>query len=96
MTRRSLRGNHQRRKGEGARQEIEMTDLQTFHLPESIEGTPSDMTLAREMVQAWRTDGIFQVALNTAQGRKTENAFEASRRFFPPAFAAQISMRQLS
>lgn len=59
-----------------------MTDLQTFHLPESIEGTLSDMTLAREMVQAWRTDGIFQVALSTAQGRKTENAFEASRRFF--------------
>lgn len=59
-----------------------MTDLQTFHLPESIDGTQSDIDLAREMIQAWRTDGIYQVATNAVQSRKTESAFAASRRFF--------------
>ena len=36
----------------------------------------------RQMIQAWRTDGICQVALNAIQERKTENAFDASKRFF--------------
>jgi isopenicillin N synthase-like dioxygenase len=68
-----------------------MTDLQTFHLPKSITGTQSDIDTAREIIQAWRTDGIFQVATNTIQDRKTESAFEASRRFFrmPMKFKSQ-------
>lgn len=63
-----------------------MTDLQTFHLPESVTGTHADLSLAHEMIQAWRTDGIFQVAMNATQDRKTASAFAASRRFFrmPP------------
>lgn len=59
-----------------------MADLQTFSLPESITGSQSDADLAREMIQSWRTDGIFQVATNAIQNRKTKKAFEASRRFF--------------
>jgi isopenicillin N synthase-like dioxygenase len=59
-----------------------MTDLQTFHLPESIVGTQSDIDLARGMIQAWRSAGIFQIATTAMQGRKTEGAFEASKRFF--------------
>lgn len=59
-----------------------MTELQTFHLPESIDGTQSDIDLARRMIQAWRTDGIYQVATNAIQNRKTESALQASRRFF--------------
>ncbi|MCC5666085.1 hypothetical protein LC653_19705 [Nostoc sp. CHAB 5784] len=59
-----------------------MTDLQTFDLPEIITGSQSDIHLAHKMIQAWRTDGIFQVATNAIQARKTQNAFEASRRFF--------------
>ncbi|GAA6617793.1 2-oxoglutarate and iron-dependent oxygenase domain-containing protein [Scytonema sp. NUACC26] len=59
-----------------------MTQLQTFHLPESIVGTQSDIDIAHKMIQAWKTDGIFQVAMNTIQARKTEKAFEASKRFF--------------
>lgn len=59
-----------------------MTELQTFHLPDSISGTPSDTDLARQMIQAWRRDGIYQVATDAIQNRKTESAFEASRRFF--------------
>lgn len=59
-----------------------MTTLRTFHLPESVIGTQSDIDLAREMIQAWRSDGIFQVATDAVQGQKTESAFEASKRFF--------------
>ncbi|MBD3887699.1 isopenicillin N synthase family oxygenase [Phormidium tenue FACHB-886] len=59
-----------------------MTDLQTFHLPASITGIQSDVVLARELIQAWRTDGIFQVATNAIQQRKTESAFASSQRFF--------------
>lgn len=59
-----------------------MTDLQTFQLPESITSQQSDFTLAREMINAWRRDGIFQVATNASQSRKTQNALETSRQFF--------------
>jgi 2-oxoglutarate dioxygenase / 2-oxoglutarate/L-arginine monooxygenase/decarboxylase len=61
---------------------ITMTDLQTFHLPESIDGTQSNLDLARRMIQAWRADGIYQVAMNATQNRKTESALAVSRRFF--------------
>ncbi|MEC4819660.1 MAG: 2OG-Fe(II) oxygenase family protein [Scytonema sp. PMC 1069.18] len=59
-----------------------MTELQTFFLPESVVGLPSDMIIARKMIQAWRTDGIFQVAMNEIQEQKTERAFKASKQFF--------------
>ncbi|MBE9177215.1 isopenicillin N synthase family oxygenase [Oculatella sp. LEGE 06141] len=59
-----------------------MTDLKTLHLPQTITGTQSDIDLAHEMIQAWRTDGIVQVATNAIQHQKTERAFDASKRFF--------------
>ena len=59
-----------------------MTQLQTFEIPPAVTGMPSDHALARRLIQAWRSDGIFQVATDAAQGRKTQRAFEASRRFF--------------
>lgn len=59
-----------------------MTNLQTFDLPESITGTQSDKYLAHQMIQAWRSDGIFQIATNTILDLKTSTAFEASRKFF--------------
>ncbi len=59
-----------------------MAELKTFHLPERITGTPSDLLLAQEMIGAWRTDGIFQVAMSPEQERKSRRAFESSRRFF--------------
>ena len=45
-----------------------MTDLRTFHLPTSIVGTTDDVELARQIIEAWRTDGIFQVATTPLQG----------------------------
>lgn len=59
-----------------------MTTLRTFRLPESVIGTQSDINLAREMIRAWRSDGIFQIATDAVQSRKTESTFEASKRFF--------------
>jgi isopenicillin N synthase-like dioxygenase len=68
-----------------------VTELQTFHLPETVDGTESDIDLARQMIRAWRTDGIFQVATDPVQDRKTHDALEASRRFFgmSPQFKAE-------
>jgi isopenicillin N synthase-like dioxygenase len=59
-----------------------MTQLQTFDLPESVVGARSDIELGRKLIAAWRNDGIFQIARNARQDRKTERAFEAGRRFF--------------
>jgi len=66
-----------------------MTDLRTFHLPTSIEGTIDDQALARDMIQAWRTDGIFQVATSFVDQTLTESAFEVSRRFFAMPMASK-------
>ncbi|MEN7549929.1 2-oxoglutarate and iron-dependent oxygenase domain-containing protein [Rapidithrix thailandica] len=68
-----------------------MSELQTFQLPESIKGTYSDRFLAKEMINAWRTDGIFQVEINKFVSQKTQAAFDASRRFFrlPMALKSQ-------
>ena len=63
-------------------EKIEVSNLQVFHLPECITGIQSDIDIAREMIQAWRRDGIFQVAMNKIQERKSERTFAASRRFF--------------
>src|SRR5215212_11113434 len=59
-----------------------MTELRTFHLPEVVTGAPADIGLGRQMIEAWRADGIFQIAATPAQDEKTRNAINASRRFF--------------
>jgi isopenicillin N synthase-like dioxygenase len=59
-----------------------MAELQTFRIPESVTGTQADIDLAQALIRAWRSDGIFQVATDTAQDGKTQGALDASRRFF--------------
>jgi isopenicillin N synthase-like dioxygenase len=59
-----------------------MTVLKTFHLPDAVTGSTADIELAQRMNRAWQTDGIFQVATDDTQSRKTDAAFAASRRFF--------------
>jgi isopenicillin N synthase-like dioxygenase len=68
-----------------------VTELQTFHLPNMVGATPSARRLAADMVDAWRTDGIFQVALDVHQREKVGDALAASRRFFgsPSDFKAK-------
>jgi isopenicillin N synthase-like dioxygenase len=59
-----------------------MVDLQTFHLPECVSDTESDVRLAKEMINAWQTDGILQVATTAHQNEVTKAAIETSKRFF--------------
>ena len=59
-----------------------MSELRTFRLPEQVDGTSLNQTLARQLIDAWREDGIFQVALDPAQCQTTAAAFQASREFF--------------
>lgn len=63
--------------------------LDTFQLPEVVLGTPSDIALGRDMVSAWQSDGIFQVAVDSAQDRTVQRAVAASRRFFSQSFAVK-------
>jgi 2-oxoglutarate dioxygenase / 2-oxoglutarate/L-arginine monooxygenase/decarboxylase len=66
-----------------------MATLQTFHVPATVSGDTADRELAHQMMHAWRRDGIFQVATDAAQSRKTQAAFDASRRFFRQPFAVK-------
>jgi isopenicillin N synthase-like dioxygenase len=59
-----------------------MSSLRTFSIPLKIVGSTRDRQLARQLIRAWRTDGIFQVATDDAMTFATERAFNASRRFF--------------
>jgi 2-oxoglutarate dioxygenase / 2-oxoglutarate/L-arginine monooxygenase/decarboxylase len=59
-----------------------MTTLQTFQLPDTVNGTESDIRLAQNLIRAWQADGIFQIATDPAQDRVTADAMEASKRFF--------------
>jgi isopenicillin N synthase-like dioxygenase len=59
-----------------------VSDLRTFHVPESVTGVPSDVVLAGQMIEAWQADGIFQIATTPAQDQKTTDAIAASQRFF--------------
>jgi isopenicillin N synthase-like dioxygenase len=61
-----------------------VTTLQTFTIPATVGA--DDRELACAMIDAWRRDGIFQVATDAAQSLKTHAAFEASRRFFRQPF----------
>jgi isopenicillin N synthase-like dioxygenase len=66
-----------------------MSHLQTFDLPEIVTGSLSDIELADKLINAWRTDGIFQVAATTVQSRKTESAFAASKQYFLQPLASK-------
>jgi 2-oxoglutarate dioxygenase / 2-oxoglutarate/L-arginine monooxygenase/decarboxylase len=59
-----------------------MSTLQTFRLPDAVRGTEADVRLGRDLVSAWQVDGIFQVATDPDQDRVTQDAVEASKRFF--------------
>jgi isopenicillin N synthase-like dioxygenase len=58
------------------------TALQTFRVPEQVSGIDSDSQLGHQLVEAWRNDGIFQIATEPGQDRITRDALEASRNFF--------------
>ena len=59
-----------------------MSALQTFTLPAAVSGTSDDRTLAGGMLEAWRRDGIFQLAVDAGDNAAMHDALAASRRFF--------------
>nr|VFK18546.1 MAG: Isopenicillin N synthase [Candidatus Kentron sp. LPFa] len=59
-----------------------MVDFRSFHLPESISGTQSDVDLGREMIRAWKTNGAFRIVMSEIQRKSSEDAFAANRQFF--------------
>ncbi|MFC5753677.1 2OG-Fe(II) oxygenase family protein [Actinomadura rugatobispora] len=59
-----------------------MTDLLTFRLPERVLGTPSDRELGRDMIAAWRADGVVRVATCPVMAQRAVTATAAGRRFF--------------
>lgn len=58
------------------------TDLRTFGLPRSVNGTPDDVVLGKQMIDAWQSDGIFQIPCDRQQAMKLRDTFEMSRSFF--------------
>jgi 2-oxoglutarate dioxygenase / 2-oxoglutarate/L-arginine monooxygenase/decarboxylase len=59
-----------------------MPNLTTFLLPPSVTGTPSDIRLGRDMIDAWREGWILQLAVDPVQAQKAVTAMTAGRRFF--------------
>lgn len=59
-----------------------MSVLRTFHLPDLISESADDIALGKAMIEAWRSDGIFQVAATEEQDRALLNALQASKDFF--------------
>ncbi|MET8981919.1 2-oxoglutarate and iron-dependent oxygenase domain-containing protein [Streptomyces sp. NPDC004539] len=59
-----------------------MTSLTTFHVPQTVTGTPQDIRLGQRMVESWQRDGIYQIAVEPAQEKVVADAYAASRKFF--------------
>ncbi|KAG6014507.1 hypothetical protein E4U54_005180 [Claviceps lovelessii] len=57
-------------------------NLETFVLPEKVSGNLSDMMMAKAMINAWRKDGILQIAMSAKQARLYDLANQASKTFF--------------
>ncbi|KAG6203359.1 hypothetical protein E4U34_000613 [Claviceps purpurea] len=56
--------------------------FETFVLPEKVVGSLSDVMMAKAMINAWRKDGILQVAMSSKQERLYDLASKASKNFF--------------
>jgi hypothetical protein len=58
----------------------------TFQLPEKVTGSASDRLLGRRFVEAWREDGIFQVAIPPGN-QVLQTATLKSKEFFARPYA---------
>jgi isopenicillin N synthase-like dioxygenase len=56
--------------------------LETFVLPQRLSGSLSDRAMAKAMVNAWRRDGILQIAMSPQQQQAYAQANAESRSFF--------------
>ena len=56
--------------------------LQTFCLPGRVTGSIGDRALGEALINAWRRDGILQIAMTSEETKLAEEAFTASKAFF--------------
>ncbi|OAA40563.1 2-oxoglutarate-dependent ethylene/succinate-forming enzyme [Metarhizium rileyi] len=61
--------------------------LETFVLPKRVSGCLLERAMAKAMVNAWRRDGILQIAMSSLQQQTYAEANAASRRFFKKTLA---------
>ncbi|MER5767398.1 2OG-Fe(II) oxygenase family protein [Streptomyces sp. NPDC001985] len=59
-----------------------MSGPPVLELPSDVTGSAADRALGTAVIDAWRTHGIFAVALGAAQRRAAAEAMKASRHFF--------------
>lgn len=59
-----------------------MPKLKTFFLPDAVLDSEEHKTLGIDIVNAWRSDGIIEIARTEQQEAQTQRAFEENRRFF--------------
>lgn len=59
-----------------------VAELGTFVLAERVTGSVGDRALGKALVDAWRRDGIIQIAMTDQQRKFWADAYAASRRFF--------------
>lgn len=58
-------------------------NFQTFTIPDNFNVvTPSHTTLGKELIRAFRTDGLFQIEVNNEMANVCKEAFSESQNFF--------------
>ncbi|CAJ0544209.1 Ff.00g035020.m01.CDS01 [Fusarium sp. VM40] len=62
-------------------------NLQTFVLPEKVSGSAEDKKLGKAIIDAWKKDGILQIAMKPEQEGLYKAANLASKRFFSKPYA---------
>ncbi|EWZ29366.1 hypothetical protein FOZG_16994 [Fusarium oxysporum Fo47] len=65
--------------------------LQTFILPEEVSGSEEDKKLGKAIVDAWKKDGILQIAMKPEQQGLYKAANLASKRFFSKPYAQKAA-----
>lgn len=65
--------------------------LQAFILPEEVSGSEEDKKLGKAIVDAWRKDGILQIAMKPEQEGLYKAANLASKRFFSKPHAQKAA-----
>lgn len=66
-----------------------MSKLQTFVIPSEITGSENDVKIGRKIIEAWKNDGILQVARTPAEDEITRRAYQANRKYFQLPFATK-------
>ncbi|KAK0641653.1 2-oxoglutarate-dependent ethylene/succinate-forming enzyme [Cercophora newfieldiana] len=69
----------------------EVAQLDTFKLPDRTTGSLGDHLLGKALIDAWRKDGIIQIAMTDAEKQLWDDAKAASQKFFRQPHALKAS-----